>query len=72
MVNFILSILVFIYLSFFVKRHIKAFIGKVEAVTPSYKIYFDKLGNISIAKCKKTGKFVKIELACIELESYFI
>lgn len=44
--------------------------GRV-AVTPSYKVSYDKHGKIHSAQCRKNGKFVKTYLAQLEIQAYF-
>ena len=61
--------LIMLYVVLFTKRKLQQFNDYV--VTPSYKVWLDKNGNVILAKCKLTGKFIKLSLARNEMNMYF-
>ena len=62
-------LLIMLHVALFTKRKLQQFNDYV--ITPSYKVWLDKNGNVILAKCKLTGKFTKLSLARNEINMYF-
>lgn len=65
LIEFVAALL---YVTLFLGRKVKAF--KDFVVTPSYKVWLGHSGQVTLAKCKKSGKFVKRSAAQAELNDY--